>query len=192
MDVRVSGHQVDTGEALNGHVTQRLEAMAERYFARAHSAHVTFSRGPHDNRFVCDIIAHIVQGVILKGSSRASEARPAFEEAADKIERQLRRYKHRLKDRQNKSLDEIPVKQFDAGYTIFDAADEVSEVTQEFPLIIAETKVDIPESSVSDAVMMLDLRNTNGLLFKNSATGIYNMIYRRGDGTIGWVEPNSL
>jgi ribosomal subunit interface protein len=189
MDVRVSGHQVDTGDALKTHVTQRLQAMAEKYFSRAHSAHVTFGKGPHDNGFVCDIVAHVMQGVVLKGSGSAMEAHPSFEVAADKIERQLRRYKHRLKDHQAKGLDEVPVRDADAGYTVFDAAETAEEVIGEYPLIIAETKVDVPEASVSDAVMMLDLRNTNGLLFKNVASGAYNMVYRRGDGTIGWVEP---
>jgi ribosomal subunit interface protein len=189
MDVRVSGHQVDTGDALKTHVTQRLQAMAEKYFSRAHSAHVTFGKGPHDNGFVCDIVAHVMQGVVLKGSGSAMEAHPSFEVAADKIERQLRRYKHRLKDHQAKGLDGVPVRDADAGYTVFDAAETAEEVIGEYPLIIAETKVDVPEASVSDAVMMLDLRNTNGLLFKNVASGAYNMVYRRGDGTIGWVEP---
>ncbi len=189
MDVRVSGHQVDTGNALKLHVTDRLQALADKYFSRALSAHVIFGKGPHDNGFVCDIVAHVMQGVVLKGSGSAMEAHPAFDGAADKIERQLRRYKHRLKDHQGKGLDAVPVKDYDAGYTVFDAAETADEVTGEYPLIIAETKVDVPEASVSDAVMMLDLRNTNGLLFKNLASGTYNMVYRRGDGTIGWVEP---
>ena len=189
MDIRVSGHQVDTGDALKLHVTQRLQAMADKYFSRAHSAHVTFGKGPHDNGFVCDIVAHVMQGVVLKGSGSAMDAHPSFEGAADKIERQLRRYKHRLKDHQGKGLDGVPVREADAGYTVFDAAETAEEITGEYPLIIAETKVDVPEASVSDAVMMLDLRNTNGLLFKNVVSGAYNMVYRRGDGTIGWVEP---
>lgn len=189
MDIRVSGHQVDTGDALKLHVTERLQAVADKYFSRAHSAHVTFGRGPHDNGFVCDIVAHVMQGVLLKGSSSAMEAHPAFDGAAEKIERQLRRYKHRLKDHQGKGLDAVPVREADAGYTVFDAAETAEEITGEYPLIIAETKVDVPEASVSDAVMMLDLRNTNGLLFKNVVSGAYNMVYRRGDGTIGWVEP---
>jgi ribosomal subunit interface protein len=189
MDVRVSGHQVDTGDALKLHVTDRLQAMADKYFSRAHSAHVTFGKGPHDNGFVCDIVAHVMQGVVLKGSGSAMDAHPSFEVAADKIERQLRRYKHRLKDHQGKGLESVPVKEPDAGYTVFDGAETADEITGEYPLIIAETKVDVPEASVSDAVMMLDLRNTNGLLFKNVASGTYNMVYRRGDGTIGWVEP---
>jgi ribosomal subunit interface protein len=189
MDIRVSGHQVDTGEALRTHVAQRLGALAEKYFSRAISAHVTFSKGPHDHGFKCDIIAHVMQGVVLKGAGSAMEAHLAFDGAADKIERQLRRYKNRLKDRHGNGLEAVPMIEPDAGYTVFEAADHIEDVTGDFPLIIAETKVDVPEASVSDAVMMLDLRNTNGLLFKNVASGAYNMVYRRGDGTIGWVEP---
>ncbi|MFM9853201.1 MAG: ribosome hibernation-promoting factor, HPF/YfiA family [Sphingomonadaceae bacterium] len=189
MEIRVSGHQVDTGEALRTHVIDRLQSVADKYFARAISAHVTFGRGPHDNGFVCDIVAHVMQGVILKGAGSAMEAHPSFDGAADKIEKQLRRYMRRLKDKHANangvSVEPIAI---DAGYTVFDAADDAEE-PGDAPVIVAETKVDVPKASVSDAVMMLDLRNTNALLFKNSASGILNMVYRRGDGTIGWVEP---
>jgi ribosomal subunit interface protein len=190
MDIRVSGHQVDTGEALKLHVTDRLEGIAGKYFARAHSAHVTFGKGPHDHGFVCDIVAHIMQGVILKGVGRATDAHPAFDEAAMKIEKQVRRYKRRLKDHHggNGHQPEDPAA-IEAAYTIFEVGNDDDEVVEDHPPVIAETRVDVPEASVSDAVMMLDLRNTNALLFRNAGTGVYNMVYRRGDGTIGWVEP---
>lgn len=192
MDIRVSGHQVDTGDALKAHVEERLNSIADKYFSRALSAQVTFGKGPHDYGFRCDIVAHVMQGVVLKGSSTGQEAHPAFEGAAERIETQLRRYKHRLKDRtaaQQAAVEaELEILNGNAGYTVFTASDE-DEEPAEHPLIIAETRVDIPDASVSDAVMMLDLRNTNALLFKNSGTGAYNMVYRRGDGTIGWVEP---
>jgi ribosomal subunit interface protein len=186
MDIRVSGHQVDTGEALREHVTNRMQAIADKYFARALSAHVTFSKGPHDHGFVCDIVAHVMQGVVLKGRNSANEAHPTFDGAADKVEKQLRRYVRRLKDKHADNGAAIAT--IEAGYTVFDAAEEVEEPADN-PVIIAETRVDVPEASVSDAVMMLDLRNTNALLFKNRGSGAYNMVYRRGDGTIGWVEP---
>jgi ribosomal subunit interface protein len=193
MDIRVSGHQVDTGAALNTHVRERLEAIAEKYFARTISAHVTMSKGPHDAGFVCDIVAHVMQGLILKGSGRAMDAHLAFEEAALKIEKQLRRYMRRLKDRHTSNVQaegkQSGFVEADANYIVFDTGPDEIE-PGDAPLIVAETKVDIPESSVSDAVMMLDLRNTNALLFKHSTTGIYNMVYRRHDGTIGWVEPS--
>jgi len=187
MEIRVSGHQVDTGNALRGHVDERLQGIADKYFARALSANVTFGKGPHDNRFGCDIVAHVMQGVILKGSGQGNEAHPAFDQAADRIETQLRRYMRRLKNRRD-GADAVQI-EFDAGYTVFQAAQDEEEAVGEHPPIVAETRVDVPEASVSDAVMMLDLRNTNALLFKNSGTGAFNMVYRRGDGTIGWVEP---
>ena len=89
MDVRVAGHQVDTGEALRSHVDDRIEAITEKYFARAIAANVTFGRGPHDD-FTCDIVAPVAQGVVLKASDRAGEAQVAFDGAADQIESQLR------------------------------------------------------------------------------------------------------
>ncbi len=189
MDIRVAGHQVDTGDALRGHVDTRLQGIASKYFSRALSAQVTFSKGPHDHGFACDIIAHVMQGVVLKASGSAADAHMAFDGAAEKIERQLRRYKHRLKDKHGNGRDVNPEPMFEAnaGYTVF--AGEETEAAGDAPAIVAETRVDIPEASVSDAVMMLDLRNTNALMFRNSGSGAYNMVYRRDDGTIGWVEP---
>ena len=189
MEIRVSGHQVDTGEALRAHVDERMKAIADKYFARAISAAVTFGKGPHDHAFVCDIVAHVMQGVILKGSGKAADAHPAFDQAAERIEKQLRRYMSRLKDRHGASepvtIGDVAA---DASYRVFDVGEEDSEPADN-PPIVAETKVDIPDASVSDAVMLLDLRNTNALLFRNSMSGKFNMVYRRGDGTIGWVEP---
>ena len=196
MDIRVSGHQVETGDALKEHVTERLEAMAEKYFSRTLSAQVTFRPAPH-GAFHCDIVCHVMTGLILKGAGEAQEAHPAFEQASDRIEKQLRRYMRRLKDRgaqtaaaEAQRVNGYSVDDIDgAGYTIFASADE--EEPADAPLIVAETRVDIPEASVSDAVMMLDLRNTNALLFLNAGTSAYNMVYRRHDGTIGWVEPRA-
>jgi len=187
MDIRVSGHQVDTGDALRVHVEERLQTLAEKYFSRSISAHVTFGHGPHGS-FGCDIVAHVMQGVILKGSGQGPEAHPAFDQAADRIEKQLRRYMRRLKNR-NSTGDAAAASAANAGYTVFQANEEEAEVETDHPPVVAETRVNVPETSVSDAVMMLDLRNTNALLFKNSRTGAFNMVYRRGDGTIGWVEP---
>ncbi|BBB13846.1 ribosome hibernation-promoting factor, HPF/YfiA family [Sphingopyxis sp. FD7] len=190
MEIRVSGHQIETGEALQAHVADRMNAIADKYFSRAISAHATFGKGPHDS-FQCDIVAHVMQGLVLKGHGQAQDAHVAFEGAADRIEKQLRRYMRRLKDRNNgpaepsPTIDEI---EENASYTVFDPGAEEEEAG-DAPAIIAETRVDIPNSSVSDAVMMLDLRNTNALLFVNSKTGAHNMVYRRDDGTIGWVEP---
>ena len=183
MDVRVAGHQVDTGETLREHAIARIEELTEKYFSRAVAANVTFGRGPI-NDFTCDIMAPVAQGVVLKASHRAQEAQLAFNGAADRIETQLRRYVKRL--REHKANGQPYVE--NAGYTVFSAPRE-SEDAPSNPTIIAETRVDIPEASVSDAVMLMDLRNTGALMFKNSVSGDHNMIYRREDGNIGWVEP---
>jgi len=197
MQIRVSGHQVETGDALRLHIRTRLQAIADKYFSRAISAQVTLGKGPHDAGFTCDIVVHVMQGVILKGRNDGMDAHGAFDRAAEKVEKQLRRYMRRLKDK-NGSNTPQPVESLDAPldneaiynarYTLFSETTEDDEPA-DAPLIVAETRVDVPDASVSDAVMMLDLRNTVALLFLNSATGAYNMVYRRGDGTIGWVEP---
>ena len=185
MDVRVAGHQVDTGESLREHATRRIEEITEKYFSRAVAANVTFGRGPN-NDFTCDIVAPVAQGVVLKASHRAQEAQIAFNGAADRIEKQLRRYVKRL--REHKANGEPYTE--NAGYTVFSTPGDEEEAPAN-PTIIAETRADIPEASVSDAVMLMDLRNTNALMFKNSASGDLNMIYRREDGNIGWVEPQA-
>jgi ribosomal subunit interface protein len=187
VDVRVAGHQVDTGESLRQHAERRIAEITEKHFSRSVGANVTFGRGPN-NDFTCDIVAPVVNGVVLKATHSARDAELAFNGAADRIEKQLRRYTRRLKD--HKVDDEAQEFVENAGYTIFSPAQGEGD-EPEAPAIVAETRVDIPESSVSDAVMLMDLRNTNALMFKNSGTGEFNMIYRREDGNIGWVEPRS-
>jgi ribosomal subunit interface protein len=187
MDIRVSGHQLDTGSALQDHTAERLNAISDKYFSRATSSQVTFGKAPNQ-AFACDIVLHVNQGLVLKSHGQAQDARQAFDAAADKVEKQLRRYKRRLKDRHTQT--DYAVQQEEAAYTVFDAGEAEAEEAPEAPAVIAETRTDIPEVSVADAVMMLDLRHTNALFFKNAGTGRHNMVYRRDDGSIGWVEPS--
>ena len=186
MDIRVSGHQVETGTALQEHAADRLGGIVEKYFERALSSHVTFGKAAA-GAFRCDIVTHVTQGTILKSQGEAQDAHLALDNAAAKIEKQLRRYKRRLKDRHERAL-QVRAEE-EAAYTIFAAEEEEEEATIDAPPVIAETSVDIPTGTVADAVMMLDLRNTNALFFKNAGTGRHNMVYRRADGSIGWVEP---
>ncbi|ARU16986.1 ribosome hibernation-promoting factor, HPF/YfiA family [Croceicoccus marinus] len=192
MDIRVSGHQVETGAALQEHAAERLTGIVDKYFNRAISSQVTLGRGPHDS-FTADIVTHVMQGLILKGHGKARDAHQAVDQAVAKIEKQLRRYKRRLKDRHSQA--DHALREESAAYTVFsvteaDTDDEV-DGSDDAPAIVAETRTDIPETSVSDAVMMLDLRDTPALFFKNAGTGRHNMVYRRSDGTIGWVEPSA-
>ena len=193
MDIRVSGHQVDTGAALQTHAEERLSTIVDKYFSRALSSHVTMGKAPHGG-FRCDIVTHVTNGLILKGSGVAQDAHVALDQSAEKIEKQLRRYKRRLKDRHESSVhaqkaDEANLIVREASYTVFAHDGQGEEELQDAPLVIAETRVDVPTATVSDAVMMLDLRNTNALMFENAGTGVHNMVYRRDDGSIGWVEP---
>jgi ribosomal subunit interface protein len=188
VDVRVAGHQVDTGEALREHAQLKVAEITEKYFARSVGANVTFGRGPN-NDYTCDIIAPVSQGMVLKATYSAREPDIAFNGAADRMEKQLSRYASRLKE--HKVDEEAQAYVENAGYTIFSGATREDQEQADFPAIVAETRVDIPDSSVSDAVMLMDLRNTPALLFRNSATGDFNMVYRREDGNIGWVEPHS-
>jgi ribosomal subunit interface protein len=167
--------------------------MIEKYFPRAISAHVTLGPAPYGH-FSCDIVMHVMADIILKGTNRAAEAHIAFDGAADRIDKQLRRYMRRLKDRHGPGADRSAERAVmtmvdNADYVIFAPVPDEAEHAGDNPLVIAETRVDIPQASVGDAVMMLDLRNTNALLFVNSASGDHNMVYRRDDGSIGWVEP---
>ena len=189
MDIRVSGHQVDTGAALQEHASDRINSIVDKHFSRAISSSVTFGKAP-PSAFAADIVLHVNHGLILKSHGQAQDAHQAFDQAAEKIEKQLRRYKRRLKDRHEQASH--AAREEEAAYTIFAAEETESEEDrgEDAPPVIAETRIDVPEVSVSDAVMLLDLRHTNALFFKNAGTGRHNMVYRREDGSIGWVEPS--
>lgn len=187
MDVRVADHQVETGESIKEHAIQRIEEITEKYYSRAVGANVTFGKGPQ-NDFTCDIVAPVAQGVVLKAAHRAPTAQVAFEGAADKIEKQLRRYANRLKEHKA-GHDVSPLIAANAAYRVVASSPDQDEPPAN-PTIVAETRVDIPEANVADAVMMMDLRNTGALMFRNATTGELNMVYRREDGNIGWVEPH--
>lgn len=190
MDIRVSGHQIDTGEALQTYVADRLNAMVEKYFSRALSSQVTFGKGAHGS-FTSDIVTHVSKGLILKSHGEAQDVHLCFDQAAEKLDKQLRRYKRRVQDRHQQVAHSQAEEE--AAYTVFAAPDGIvdddDDTSASAPPVIAETTADIPEASVADAVMMLDLRDTAALLFKNAGTGTHNMVYRRRDGSIGWVEP---
>jgi ribosomal subunit interface protein len=188
VDVRVADHQVDTSESVHQYAQERIAEITQKYFSRAVGANVTFGRGA-DNGYSCDIVAPVMQGVVLKASHSAREPQMAFNGAADRIEKQLRRYMRRLKAR--KAEDNAQAFVENTAYTVFSAPESDNDEEAAHPTIVAETRVDIPEASVSDAVMLMDLRNTKALMFKNSGTGEFNMIYRREDGNIGWVEPRA-
>jgi ribosomal subunit interface protein len=190
MQIQVSGHQLAAGDAFREYATSELEAVREKYFKRALSANVTLHPGPHGAGFACDAVLHVRGNVILKASGQGARAQPAFDVALAKIDKQLRRHVRRLHDHDGLGGEERVA--MDANYTVFAQLQSEPEPEVESAsaaLVIAEAAVDVPRASVADAVTMLDLRNTTALLFVNSATDTHNMVYRREDGNIGWVEP---
>lgn len=191
MQIQVSGHQLAAGEAFRDYATDALDAVKDKYFKRALSATVTLHPGPHGAGFACEAVMHVRGNVILKGSGGGLRANAAFDVALAKIDKQLRRHVRRLHDHDGMNGEERVA--MDAGYTVFAVAEAEIEEQPDIaaPLVIAEAAVDVPRASVADAVLMLDMRNTTALLFVNSRTGTHNMVYRREDGNIGWVEPGT-
>ncbi len=188
MDIRISGRHVDVGDAFRAHAEDRLGAITDKYFSHAVGSLVTLGHGAHNRGFHVDCTMHVMQGVILKAEAEAAEAHAALDVAANRIEKQLRRYKRRLKNHHAEPLKEIGL--FPASARVVEAdQNEDEQDIAAHPVIIAETKVDIPSVSVSDAVMLMDLAHAPAMMFRDVITGQFAMIYRRGDGHIGWVEP---
>ena len=147
-----------------------MGAIAEKYHPDAISAHATIGKAPH-NQFTCDIVAQIMKGLMLRAEGRAGDAHQAFDQAAEKIEKQLRRYMRRLNDHHVQA--QFAARQEEALYRVFESDDDDDEAASEdaAPPIIAETATDIPEVSVSNAVMIMDFRDAQAILFKNAGTG---------------------
>lgn len=185
MSLRVSGKNIDIGEALRAHITQRLEQAAAKYFDGGVSGHVTIS--PEGSGYRADCSLHLTSGIILQADGRAHDPYATFEQAADRIEKRLRRYKGRLKshhDSHAHSGDEMA-----ASYVI-EAPDQESEPPTEFsPAVIAETTTQLRRLSVSAAVLHLDLTGAPVVVFRHANTGRVNIVYRRADDNIGWIDP---
>lgn len=184
MEIIVKGKQIDLGDSFRTHVEETLSQLIEKYFEKAISATVIVSKDAH--LIKADISAHPKRGLILQASASQTDAYQSFDAAAEKISKQLRRYKRRLNDHNKPKSEDLGVAQKfiiqpEGGDTLPD--EEVN------PVIVAEMSLDIPECTVSGAVMRLDLSNLSAMMFRNSSHGRLNMVYRRPDGNIGWVDP---
>ncbi|MBD1548971.1 ribosome hibernation-promoting factor, HPF/YfiA family [Roseibium aggregatum] len=186
MTLRISGKNVDVGDALRTHVTDRIEDALSKYFPGGYNGHVTLSR--EGTGFKSECTLHLDTGTILQVSAQDQEPRLSFDLAADKIEKRLRRYKRKLKDHHlnNGSGREA----FEAVSYVLASPDEEEEVPADFnPLVIAETSAKVKTMTVGMAVMELDLSEAPVVMFKNAANGGMNVVYRRPDGNIGWIDP---
>ena len=187
MQIKVTGKNLDIGDALRAHVTSKLEAIAEKYFDGATYGHVTIEK--QRARFASDCTLHLATGLLLQAHGADGDAFLSFDSAANHLEKQLRRYKQRLKDHHKQRS--APLRQLDAAsYVIASANDVADEEPEDLnPVVIAESSAKVPEISVGEAVMQLDISTVPFVLFRNARDGGLNVVYRREDGNIGWVDP---
>ena len=188
MEITVSGKQVELSDALRTRVSDHLDVIASKYFDHALEAQVTFSRAR--SFFTCDISVHAGRGLTLRGEGEAADANTAFDDAAEHIAKRLRRYRRRVnehaRDIANRERPEAArqyiLRQEDGVEA--QSANGAAQAT-----VIAEQAAEISLLSVSEAVMRMDLADQPVLMFRNSATGELNVVYRRSDGNIGWIDP---
>lgn len=189
MQVSVTGKQMDVGEALRQHVSANIAAIVERYFGKATEAHVVFCRERHVVK--AEISVHASRGLSVQSSATADDPAIAFDGAAERVEKRLRRHKKRLRNHHARNRDvaaPAPAGDDATSYVLAaDGEDELADGEGE-PLVVAEMRTRIPELSVSEAVMRLDLAELPALLFRNSARGNLNLVYRRSDGNFGWID----
>lgn len=186
MSLQISGKHMNVGDALTTRINDRLEDAVTKYFPGGYRGHVTLEK--QGNRFACECIIHLDSSADLQGTALETDPTAAFEAAADKIEKRLRRYKRRLKDH-HANADKV--KRAEAAYAIVEAPAEEEEMPEEYsPVIIAESLTSIETQSVAEAVMKLDLIDTPVVVFTNAGSGKTNVVYRREDGNIGWVDPS--
>ncbi|MDJ0949424.1 MAG: ribosome-associated translation inhibitor RaiA [Alphaproteobacteria bacterium] len=187
MQLTVTGKQIDVGQALQGHVEEKLQATIAKYFANPVEIHVVFSRDAHELR--ADLTVHVGRGITVRGHGRHGDPYGAFDVALDHIGKRLRRHKRRLRSH-HKNRDKA-VEMIEAQQYVLQSADgEGSDVGGlDEHVVIAEMTTEIPSLTVEEAVMRMDLEDASQLMFRNSAHGGLNMIYRRRDGNIGWVDP---
>jgi ribosomal subunit interface protein len=186
MTLRVSGKNLDIGEALRSQVEARMAGAMTKYFDGGYSGHVTVTRDGAG--FRTDCVLHLTSGMTLEASGASHDAYSSFDQTAERIEKRLRRYRQRLKDHP------IPANHrgssLEAPYSVFETpTDEAVEEEGYHPVVIAETTKPLHRYSVSDAVMQLDFTGAAALVFIHASTGRVNVVYRRGDGAIGWVDP---
>jgi ribosomal subunit interface protein len=187
MTLRISGKQMDIGDSLKGKIEDRINFAVEKYFGHGFNGRVTMEK--QGSFFICDCLLNLDSGITLQTSAREADAHVSFDRAADRIEKRLRRYKRKLKDHHpgNAAEDQSAV-----AYSVMSTPDEDEEITEDFsPLVVAESSKTVRTQTVAMAVMQLELMDQPVNVLKNAASGDVNVVYRRADGNIGWVDPSS-
>jgi len=187
MRYQITGKQIDIGEALQTHVREEMSEVVGKYAERPTDANVVFSKDAHE--LVCEAIVHLSTGLTAQAKASATDIYAAFDKCNARMEKQLRRYKRRLKNHHRERTE--PVASHGASAYILDGSDkpEASEPETLQPIIVAEMETKIPSVSVGEAVMQMELAHAPVLVFRNEGHGGLNVVYRREDGNIGWIDP---
>lgn len=194
MQIQITGKHMDLGGALRSRIEDGLEAAVSKYFSRTGEASVFVSQHGHLVEVDCNV--HLPSGIVLQSSGKATDPYAALEDSLDKMEKRVRRYKRRLKDHHANPAAPLP-SEIATGAVLTlnghaadtdELEDDVVDVS-DVPLTVAETSVNIRKMSVSEAVMQLELQEVPALMFRNAGHDGLNMVYRRPDGHIGWVDP---
>ncbi|UWQ79155.1 ribosome-associated translation inhibitor RaiA [Leisingera sp. S132] len=185
MRYKISGKQIDIGDALQVHVQNELGSAVQKYAERPTDATVVFSRSAHE--YVCEATVHLSTGLSAQAKAHETEIYAAFDACCEKMEKQLRRYKRRLKDHHKDRTE--PVEHLGANSYILASEEADSEPDSLQPIIVAEMETRIPSLSVGEAVMQMELAGAPVLVFRNEGKDGLNVVYRRDDGNIGWIDP---
>lgn len=195
MQITVSGKQVELSDALRARVSAHMDTIATKYFDHALEANVTFSRAR--SFFTCDINVHAGRGLRLRGEGEAADANGAFDDAAEHIAKRLRRYRRRvnehardLANRERPQAARQYVLRQDETELPADGGNGADRAVA-YATVIAEHPTEISLLSVGEAVMSMDLADQPVMMFRNSSTGELNVVYRRSDGHIGWIDPTA-
>lgn len=188
MQYQISGKQIDIGEALQTHVRDGLGVVVQKYAERPTSAQVVFSKSAHE--YVCEATVHLSTGLTAQAKAHATEIYAAFDACSDKMEKQLRRYKRRLKDHHRERAQPVEFSGA-SSYILASEAGTTDESEPESlqPMIVAEMETNIQSLSVGEAVMQMELAGAPVLVFRNEGKDGLNVVYRREDGNIGWIDP---
>jgi ribosomal subunit interface protein len=197
MQLTATGKQIEIGEALRRHIEASLNSTLEKYFKTAIEAHVVVSREAHLTR--AEVSIHIGRGIVVNAHAATGEAYTAFDAAAERVAKQLRRYKRRLRDYHAKARDHSVASERAMAYVLAPIPEETESEEAPTadavdqggggPAVIAEMSTELPRLTVGEAAMRMDLADAPVLLFRNRSHGELNLVYRRSDGNIGWIDP---
>ncbi len=186
MSLQISGKHMNVGDALSTRIQDRLDEAVAKYFQGGYQGRVTLEK--QGSRYACDCTIHLDSKFDLQGTAIETDPTAAFETAAEKVEKRLRRYKRRLKDHHANASKEA---RLEVAYSVFEQPDPDEEIPEDYnPVVIAESLTSVATQSVADAVMQLDRADNPVVVFTNAGSGKTNVVYRRADGNIGWIDPS--